>query len=285
MTLRDRASALLGVVDEYRDRECRTVLERAQYEATTLARRAHAEARHRVHQIVVAERQRATAAIRAAQAELQTARRHYRRRRDLALLERAWPRIEAALRQRWEEPEARRRWVEDLAGAAIQRLPAGPWTLTHPPSWRATERDAVVAQVTAACGEPPRLIADEEMGAGLLITSGTTTLDGSIAGFLADRSTVAARLLALLEEDARLPSPTPGGRGKAPSPPVAEGRGEAVGRPRDSGGTEHPLPLSPSHGGEGGLPPSVGQQAPSPLAGEGRGEGDGGSAVEGGGGP
>jgi len=229
MTLRERASALLGVVDEYRDRECRTVVERAQYEAATVARRAHAEARHRVHQIVLAERQRATAAIRAAQAELQTARRHYRRRRDLALLDLAWPRLEAALQRRWDAPEPRGQWVDDLVRAAIQRLPAGPWTLTHPPSWPAAERDAVVAKVTAACGAPPRLVADVEIRAGLLIASGTTTLDGSIHGLLADRPAVAARLLALVEEDARLPSPNPGDRGKAPSPPRGEGRGEGDG--------------------------------------------------------
>jgi|GEM_PF-418662 len=281
MTLRERATALLGVVDEYRDRECRTVLERAQYDATTLARRAHAEARQRVHQIVVTERQRATAAIRAAQAELQTARRHYRRRRDLALLDLAWPRLEAALRQRWDEPEARRRWVEDLVGAAIQRLPAGPWTLTHPPSWPATERDAVVAQVATACGQPPRLIADEEMAAGLLITSGTTTLDGSIDGFLADRSTVAARLLALLDEESPLPSPTASGRDQAPSPLVGEGRGEGARNPLHGGDTEYPLPLSPSHGGEGGRATTGGGHTPSPPVGEGRDEGDGESAVEG----
>jgi len=208
MTLRERASALLGVVDEYRDRECRMVVERAQYEADALARRAHREARQRVHQIVVAERQRATAAIRAAQAELQTARRHYRRRRDLALLDLAWPRLEAALRRRWEESEPRRQWVDDLVGAAIRRLPAGPWTLSHPPSWPATERDAVAAQVTAGGGEPPALIADEEIGAGLVIISGTTTLDGSIAGLLADRSAVAARLLALIEEETQDDAPS-----------------------------------------------------------------------------
>jgi len=226
MTLRERASALLGVVDEYRDRECRMVVERAQYEADALALRAHREARQRVHQIVAAERQRATTAIRAAQAELQTARRHYRRRRDLALLDLAWPRLEAALQRRWEEPEPRRQWVDDLVGAALQRLPAGPWTLTHPPSWPAAERDAVVAQVAAACGQPPGLIADEGIGAGLLITGGTTTLDGSIAGLLADRSAVAARLLALVEEDRPSPSPSAGDRGHAPSPPAGGGRGE-----------------------------------------------------------
>jgi len=254
MTLRERAAALLDVVDEYRDRECRMVLDRAHYEAATLARRAHAEARHRVHQIVIAERQRATAAIRAAQAELQTARRHHRRRRDLALLDLVWPRLEAALQRRWDAPAARRRWVDDLVAAAIQRLPAGPWTLTHPPSWPPTERDAVVAQVTAACGAPPRLVADEEMGAGLLVTSGTTTLDGSIGGLLADHPAVAGRLLALVPaEDASAPStPTPGNRPLAPSSPV----------------------------GERGLAPTAGGQ--SPLAGEGRGEGDVGSAVEGG---
>jgi type II secretory pathway pseudopilin PulG len=281
MTLRERAASLLGVVDEYRDRECRTVLERAQYEAAAVARRAHAEARHRVHQIVVAERQRAMAAIRAAQAELQTARRHYRRRRDLALLDRAWPRLEAALQRRWEEPEARRRWIDDLVAAAIQRLPAGPWTLTHPPSWPASERDAVVARVTDACGEPPRLVPDQEIGAGLLITSGTTTLDGSINGFLADRSAVAARLLALLEEEAPPPSPTPGDRGQAPSPSSGRGPSEGARNPRHGADPTHPLPLSPSHEGEGGLPPTDRRQAPSPPVGEGRGEGAGESAVDG----
>jgi hypothetical protein len=201
MTLRDRAAALLAVVEEYRERECRTILERARYEAAKVEARAHAEARRRVHLAVVAERQRAAAALRAAQAELQTERRSHRHRRDLALLELAWPRLRAALERHWADPVARRRWVAGLVSEVLRRIPAGPWTVLHPPAWPAAERDAVLASLTAAGGPPPEPVAAAEIGAGLRLTSGTATLDGTVDGLLADRPAVAGRLLALLNEE------------------------------------------------------------------------------------
>jgi hypothetical protein len=252
MTLRERATALLDVVDEYRERECRTILERAHYEAARVEARAHAEARRRVHEAVVQERQRAAVAIRAAQAELQTERRGYQHRRDLALLDLAWPRLRAALERRWEDAAARQQWVAGLVTEALRRVPSGRWTVFHPPAWPAEEREAAIAQLTATDGPPPEPMPDTEIIAGLRLTDGATTLDGTVDGLIGDRPAVAGRLLALLQVD----------ESDAQSSAAAAGRSTA------------PLPLSPSHKGEGELAPSDRHEAPSPPVGEGRGEGE-----------
>jgi hypothetical protein len=165
MTLQDRASALFNVVAEYRERECRTIIERAQYEAARVEAHAHAEARRRVHEAVVEERQRAAAALRAAQAEHQTERRSHQHRRDLALLDLAWPRLRTALERRWADPAARERWVDGLVSEGLRRVPGGPWTVNHPPTWPAVERDAVSEHLTAATGQAPEVVADAEIGA------------------------------------------------------------------------------------------------------------------------
>jgi hypothetical protein len=252
MTLQQRAAALLRVVEEYRERECRTILERAHYEAARLEAHAHAEARQRVHQAVVAERRRARDTLRAAQAEVQTERRRHRQRRDLAVLELAWPELRAALGRRWAEPTARQRWVDGLVTEALRRIPGGPWTISHPPTWPAAERDAVATSLAAASGQPPTLVVVAEIDAGLRMTCGATTLDGTSDGLLADRATVGGRLLALLQAD----------------------ESDADSSPAAAGGSSGPLPLSPSHEGEGERGPTGREQTPSPLGGEGEPEQD-----------
>lgn len=200
MSTREQTEALLAVVDDYRARECRRLLEEAQQEAQALTEQAYTEARRRVHHAVVAERERAVNRVQAAQAELQTARRRHRQRTLLTLLDAAWGRLEEELVTRWREPETRKVWVDHLLAEALRQLPAGRWSIVPPPFWSIREQREVEERLVARLGEPPQILPNAKVRAGLRITYGATSLDGTLEGLLSGRKGVEARLLALLSE-------------------------------------------------------------------------------------
>ena len=82
--------------------------------------------------------------------------------------------------------------------AALGSLPAGAWTLRHPPGWPPAEQQAVREELGRELGAEPQCRGDAGIEAGLIIDSGGACLDGSLQGLLADRQRLEARLLALL---------------------------------------------------------------------------------------
>lgn len=199
MNVAEREQELLGLVREYQEGECARLLEAALMEGDRLIREAWSEGRRRLHRVVGEERERARSRVRSAEAELSTHRRMHEQRANLALLNDAWEGVQAELRRRWEDPEGRRQWVEQVLAEASVSLPPGRRALQYPPAWPEAERKAAADSLTLADGTPPEQTEDPRLEAGLVVTSGHARLDGSLRGLLADRTTVEARLLALLE--------------------------------------------------------------------------------------
>jgi hypothetical protein len=203
MNLDERRKALLRLVQEYRDRECRRILADARKEAAELRRQSFHKQRALLHSRIVAEQSRARVRIQAARAERATQGRWASEKRNLELLQAAWPLVRERLVARWRVSEQRRRWTETYLRRALDLLPGGRWTIRHAPEWCDRERREALAELTEVLGQPPRFQSEEGMEAGLIIESGAAALDASLRGLLQDRAGLEARLLALVAGRAR----------------------------------------------------------------------------------
>ncbi len=212
MKTAQREAALIRLVEDYRDQECRRLLQEAESQARGLLHQAFRRERGNLHQRVVAERARAAGLIQAAKAERSTRERRRGEKGDAAMLDAAWPRLRACLLQRWADPTARRLWVGSHLDQALALLPAEEWVIRHADGWPAVEREQAVARVVGRGGARPQLQLDTDLQAGLIISAGGAGLDASIEGLLRDRARVEARLLALgraLGEVAARPAAAP----------------------------------------------------------------------------
>jgi hypothetical protein len=197
MNLEEREQGLLRLVAQYRDSECRALLDAARTEACTLLARTYQGERARLHQRVVSERAEARARIHAARAERDTRERAGGERANAALIAAAWPLLRESLRARWHDPEARRAWVESVIEQGLRVLPLGTWTLHHAPDGPILDWQTLIQDLAVRLGAEPRVFADQTLVAGLQIECGAAILDGSLEGLLRDRSRIEARLLAL----------------------------------------------------------------------------------------
>lgn len=203
LPLRDASAALtalLRYVHGVRDHAVAEILARAEDERRTLLATARRRAREQVRRTWLEERRDAEAQLRVAAATAQARVRRARQALTLAALGQAWPRIEAAVHERWRAPAARKAWVALALAEAARSLPPGSWRLEHPATWDPAEAQEAVTRLRSfregVAVEPQ---ARAELSAGVRITCGPAELDASAAGLLRDRAHVAGRWLAELE--------------------------------------------------------------------------------------
>ena len=199
MTLDRETQALLDVVEADRARRCGEILDAAKRRADDTVQQAHADARERMRQAFIEERERTAARIASAQANLQTRRRLDAQQRSAALLAAGWRQLPDALLRRWRDAERRAEWIASVLGAARAALPRGPWRIAHPVAWPAAEVDAFVAALTAELGAAPQMVASDTVPAGISISADGNVVDGTLDGLVADRREIGARLLHHLE--------------------------------------------------------------------------------------
>lgn len=198
MNLEERRKGLLELVVEYREQECRRILDAALQEAAEHRKQSFRKERAQLHNRVVAERSRARARIQAARAERATKERWSNERTSLELLDLAWPLLRERLLARWQVPEQRRRWAASSLHQALDLLPPGSWTVRHAPEWRDAEWREIAAELTERLGRTPRFQSEGGIEAGLIVECRGAILDASLKGLLQDRARVESRLLALV---------------------------------------------------------------------------------------
>ena len=201
MKLEERQKGLLALVEEYREQECRKILDAARAEASELVAHAYRKERAHLHTRVVAERSRAQARIQAARAERATRERWSSERASLGLLGAAWPRLRELLAARWRDAEGRRNWTRRYLVQAQVLLPTGRWEIRHALEWDADERESSAVDLSRRLGTAPRFETDGRIAAGLIVSCQGAVLDASLDGLMRDRARLEARLLALLEKD------------------------------------------------------------------------------------
>jgi hypothetical protein len=202
MNLESAQRALLDLVEADRARQCAAILGDAEARAQALRRQTQAEALARLRQTFDEQRQLQQQHLAAALARLATRRRLQAQQRSSALLREAWQRLPAALQARWQQPAARAAWVAGVLRAAQACLPQGAWRIVHAADWPAAERQALADALAGPLGERPRFEPDDSIGAGLKIAVEGNVIDGTLAGLLADRAAIDARLLQHLENAA-----------------------------------------------------------------------------------
>ncbi len=196
MTLDTRTQALLDLVEQDRLAQCHTIIGQAQAQASARLAQARADARLRVREAFGEERQQAQARIAAARATLQTQRRLHDQRQAAAWLARAWLQLPQALRARWCDEQARRQWVAAAIADAQRLLPAGHWKIAFGQPWPEAERQALAQQLQRDHATEVAFDLDPGVEAGLRVLSGGNRLDATLAGLIADRDEIGARLLA-----------------------------------------------------------------------------------------
>lgn len=195
MTLEQNERALVELVEGACARRRHEILEAARREADALRRDAHAEARRAMRRAFEAERHLTRERIEAARAHLDTRQRAATQQRSAALAATALRLLPEALLARWREPAAREAWIGRALAAAQHALPRGPWRVAHPVDLAEGERSRLAAAIAARTGTPSALSADPRVDAGLLIATDGASIDATLAGLLADRADIGARLL------------------------------------------------------------------------------------------
>lgn len=191
--------ALLALLEEDRRRQCDALIADARARARGVLRQAQDDARSRMRAAFGAERQRLEQQIKAAAARLQTGRRLSEQERRAQLLRLAWDMLPDALLARWQDPGRRSKWVAQAIDGAQRLLPRDSWTLSVAPGWPAEEREQALRSVASRLGYTPGCSEVAALQAGLLIIAAGNRLDATLAGLLADRAAIEARLLDYLE--------------------------------------------------------------------------------------
>jgi hypothetical protein len=184
-----RYRELLALVEADRARRCDEIRQRSALARRRIVQEARAEARRRAGASFAELRARAARELRLARAELDSARRRQRFAGERAILGRGMALLALTLRRRWQDAALRRAWADAVLAAAAQFLPAGPWRIECPPGLGEEERRRLGAQVDAR----------DDIETGIRVRSALACVDGTMAGLLADRLAVEARLLAEAE--------------------------------------------------------------------------------------
>ena len=200
MTLAERTAALIATVDQYRAGRCAELLEPAVAQARTTVKGALSDARRRVTTAIDEERKRLRRDVGAVEASLATERRLVEQQRAVRQLGRAWTTLRAALTKRWDDPTARRTWVDAHLARAVECLAHdAEWRIRHHVAWQDDER-RVAADWLRTRGVHAAFEHDPALAAGFVVTCGHNVLDASLDGLLADRAGIEGRLLQGLED-------------------------------------------------------------------------------------
>jgi len=186
--------ALLDLVETDRVARCAAIELESSQAARALAREARRAARARLTDVVGIERRRLRERFAALEAMLATETRLAAQRGLRERLDEMWHQLPSALVARWSDPASRREWVASVLEPARDLLGRPGWRIVHAPDWPEEERQEVAAAFAAR--GIAGIVFEEDPGAraGLAVRANGNVVDGTLAGLLADRSAIGARL-------------------------------------------------------------------------------------------
>ena len=187
---------LLDIVQGYQHQQCDSLLKQAEKESRAIIRQAYQRARKNVHEDIQLTRQHIRDTMAAARARQHTLVMQQRHTAALSFLEQSWVALERSLLDRWQQPKCRREWVANILSTAAAVMPAGDWQVSHPEDWSTREQEDFAAQAGALPGVNLQFKTEAGLVAGIRIIADGTSVDGSLAGLLADRTAIEALVLA-----------------------------------------------------------------------------------------
>jgi hypothetical protein len=107
----------------------------------------------------------------------------------------AWQQLHDMLATRWQSSDTREFWVKKIFLQASQALLDKSWQVEHPIDWSDSEKSRLSDRIREHTGNPPDMRPADDISAGIRISSGGASVDGSITGLLADRLRIDSELL------------------------------------------------------------------------------------------
>jgi hypothetical protein len=191
---RDPLQALLALVESDRAARRELIEREAREAAREILAQARRAARERVHAALQPERRRLREGLASLEARFATERRLAAQRRLRERLDEAWRALPGALAARWADSAGREQWTGHMRASALDALGKGPWRIDHAPGWPQAEREAFARELAAHGPGPVEFAQSSALAAGLVVRAGGNVVDGSLAGLLADRDALDARL-------------------------------------------------------------------------------------------
>lgn len=187
---------LLDIVQGYQHQQCDSLLKQAEKESQAIIRQAYQRARRNIHEDIQLTRQHIRDTMAAARARQHTLVMQQRHTAALSFLEQCWVALERSLQDRWQQPQCRREWVAKILSTAVTVMPAGDWQVAHPENWSTQEQGELAGQARAMPGVKLQFNTEPGLVAGIRIIADGASVDGSLAGLLADRTAIEALILA-----------------------------------------------------------------------------------------
>ena len=191
-----QAQALLQQVTDDRERRCAALRAAAESQANQIVSSARAEARKTVHNAVIQERSRMDLGMRQGRARADIEARRRERQKSRELLEQMWTQIEGVLERRWQEPAARRAWIDAAMGQATALLAGRAWLIESGTELTEQERSELTARARAQGAKTLELSLQPAMPPGLKIRADHVCIDATVPGLLAQRDSIEAAFLA-----------------------------------------------------------------------------------------
>jgi vacuolar-type H+-ATPase subunit E/Vma4 len=179
---------------------CRDIVLGAERKAKQAIRDSRKRLADRQHQAVSEERHRRANELLIARSRIETLKRRRAFTQHEKVLEESWPRLLAALEERWSDADRRRAWCDMIVTEAAASLLASDWVVEHPVDLSKEDRDAITDRVQQLGREPATFVTCDDITSGLRIRAATACVDGTTAGLLRTRHDIEALLLAAWEQ-------------------------------------------------------------------------------------
>ena len=190
---------LLGVVVESREKRCQQVRDDAYQQAKEITKLAHTKGRTRMHHHIVALREKYRLRVSSANARNQTLLRQQHHKEERAILDVAWPQLREAMLTLWKHPDSRRNWLEAAIASASSRLKLQGWHIEHPQDLSEADIKWIEHTHIHGKGGAARLVASDDIDAGIRIVLNGTVIDATLEGLLKQKTAIEATMLARIK--------------------------------------------------------------------------------------
>ncbi|MGB5517798.1 MAG: hypothetical protein WBO73_04980, partial [Gammaproteobacteria bacterium] len=191
---------LLGIVVENREKRCADVREKAYQQARGILKQAHTRNRAHMHQHIDSLREKYRLRVSSAIARNQTRLRHQHQKADRAILDVAWPLLRQSMLARWNEPDARRQWLDASITSAAARLREHGGRIEHPENLGDDDIAWIKQQLPSGSGQRPVFSAVDDIEAGIRIIADGTVVDTTVEGLLHHKSLIEATMIARVKQ-------------------------------------------------------------------------------------
>ena len=102
----------------------------------------------------------------------------------------------------WKHPDSRRIWLEAAIASASSRLKHQDWHIEHPQDLSEADIQWIMHTHIHGKGDAARLVASDDIDAGIRIIVNGTVIDATLEGLLKQKTAIEAILIARIKQGA-----------------------------------------------------------------------------------